>query len=153
MDKWIGKVIAVARHHFETTFEMDWCSREAFVDRFPESCKQEAMDCYDDAWPEARILMRIEKTVMDSLRCLDDKVESAVARIEVMLSIENKTVLTVSEAAKLANVSPLTVRRWLEKRILRGSKSDDHQQARWFIRKRDLTQFLNSRVNQGRMNV
>ena len=52
--------------------------------------------------------------------------------------------LKVSEAAKKARVHPNTIRRWLTTGVLKGAKlpTSKYNQARWFIKEKDLTDFL-----------
>jgi len=151
----LEKLLAAVRRHARAEVpEVEYRTREEFMEQFLPEHTQEANDIYDETFRDhpVTLLKKLEESVAKAIRSLDDKLETTIGRIEVMLAIENKTVLTVSEAAKLANASSLTVRRWLEKGILRGSKSGDNQQARWFIRKRDLNLFLTDRANQGKSN-
>jgi len=85
-------------------------------------------------------------------RLLEEKLASAAdalaERVEQALALQSRRTLTVAEAARVAAVKPLTVRRWLEAGRLRGAKMGDSKQAQWRIRRRDLERFLDHYVNQ-----
>lgn len=82
------------------------------------------------------------------LAVVEQKLSDGFSRIERMLSLKEKRILSVSEAASLLNVKPLTVRRWLEDGKLKGTKSGEHKQAKWFVKKVDIERFLDAYVNQ-----
>ena len=77
-----------------------------------------------------------------------EAIMAELQEIKRLLAVQDLKTLTVNDAALIAGVKPLTVRHWLDVGLLRGNKSGDTQQARWYIKRQDLYRFFTARVNQ-----